>query len=80
MTRFEGTWRIEPLFVDNSGMPVTAPQSGSERVASLVTLQQVFQSTINDHQSFQDKMQFAMLSNCHQSFGYNQLDLVKFRC
>jgi len=41
MKRFEGTWKIEPLFVDESGAPVLVPESGTERVASVVTLQQV---------------------------------------
>lgn len=41
MKRFEGTWKIEPLFIDDSGAPVQAPESGTERVASVVTLQQV---------------------------------------
>lgn len=41
MKRFEGTWKIEPLFIDDSGSPLQAPESGTERVASIVTLQQV---------------------------------------
>jgi hypothetical protein len=41
MKRFEGTWKIEPLFIDDSVAPVQAPESGTERVASVVTLQQV---------------------------------------
>lgn len=46
MKRFEGTWKIEPLFIDDSGAPVQAPASGTERVASVVTLQQLWQSVI----------------------------------
>lgn len=41
MKKFEGTWKIEPLIVDDSGQPVPGSGSGTERVASLVTLQQV---------------------------------------
>lgn len=41
MKRFEGTWKIEPLFLDDSGAPVQVHERGTERVASMVTLQQV---------------------------------------
>ncbi|KAG0561944.1 hypothetical protein KC19_9G105000 [Ceratodon purpureus] len=46
MKRFEGTWKIEPLYIDESGAHVQAPESGTERVASVVTLQQLWQSVI----------------------------------
>lgn len=46
MKRFEGTWKIEPLFLDDSGAPVQVHERGTERVASMVTLQQIWQPMI----------------------------------
>ncbi len=39
MKQFEGSWKVQPLYVDSDGGP--APEDNANRVASIVSLQQV---------------------------------------
>lgn len=39
MKQFDGTWKVDPLYVDAQGIP--APEHAADRVASIITLQQV---------------------------------------
>lgn len=44
MKQFDGTWKVEPLYIDAEGTPV--PAHVADRVASVVYLQQVnFETT-----------------------------------
>ncbi|CAM6041968.1 unnamed protein product [Sphagnum compactum] len=44
MKQFEGSWKVQPLYVDSDGGP--APEDNANRVASIVSLQQVVQPAI----------------------------------
>jgi len=44
MKQFDGSWKVEPLYIDAEGSPV--PEHVADRVASVVYLQQVnFETT-----------------------------------
>lgn len=44
MKQFDGTWKVDPLYVDAQGIP--APEHAADRVASIITLQQVVQPAV----------------------------------
>ncbi|KAG0604437.1 hypothetical protein M758_10G172200 [Ceratodon purpureus] len=44
MKQFDGTWKVEPLYIDAEGSP--APEDVADRVASVVSLQQVVQPAV----------------------------------
>jgi hypothetical protein len=44
MKQFEGSWKIQPFYIDAEGGP--APEDNANRVASIVFLQQVLQPAL----------------------------------